>query len=128
MNRSCRPVAFQASASGPVLSPPRFSRAASPRALTAAVLLAIASTSGCGQPELKRDGYFVAVSLDQAFERRDAAQLARADDLIAEELASGKITSQEADALSDLVALAEQGDWQRARTETRKLLSAQSDW
>lgn len=99
-----------------------------PLGLANALLLASLFAVGCRQPELGRDAYFVAVSLDQVIERRDASQLARADELIAEQLESGKITEQEAKGLTELVARAEQGEWERARQETRAILEAQTDW
>lgn len=98
------------------------------RAFTGSALLLLCITPGCSQPELGRQAYTLAVSLDQLFEKRDEVQLARAGELIASELASGVISNAEAAVLTDLVSRAEAGDWDRARRDTRKLLAAQSDW
>ena len=92
------------------------------------LLLLLSLTGGCGQPELGRQAYTLAVSLDQLFEKRDEVQLARAEELIANELASGAISNVEAALLTELVSRAEAGDWDRARRDIRKLLAGQSNW
>lgn len=82
----------------------------------------------CGRTEVGPDAYELVTSLDQVFERQDAEQLAKADSLIAEAKAEGKVTPEEAGLLSGLVRQAESGEWQAARDEARKILAAQSDW
>lgn len=84
--------------------------------------------SACGKTTLGTEAYSLAVALDRVFEEQDPAQLEQARELIRARADSGEITSDEAKALSNLVALAGEQRWDDARGGLRELLAAQTDY
>jgi ABC-type uncharacterized transport system auxiliary subunit len=98
------------------------------RLAVVAIMLFVATLSGCSKTTLSTDAYHLVGALDRIFEKRDPQQLKLASDKINEELAAGKITDDEAKTLNALVAKAQNDDWQSASSEARKLLSDQTEW
>jgi hypothetical protein len=89
-------------------------------------LLVVVCFVGCGKPSIGPTAYSVAITLDNVFERRDRDQLERAAGLIQTMLATGEISSEESQLLSDLVTLAQADQWDDARLKIRRLLGDQT--
>jgi len=98
------------------------------RLAVVAIMLFVATLSGCSKTTLSTDAYHLVGALDRMFEKRDPEQLKMASDKINEELAAGKITNDEAKILNALIVKAQNDDWQAASSEARQLLSDQTDW
>lgn len=84
--------------------------------------------SGCTKTTVGVEAYQLAGALDRIFEKRDPGQLNQASEKVNEELASGKITENEAKLLNALIAKAQRDDWAGASSDARKLLADQTDW
>lgn len=99
------------------------------RSKSAAWLLLVAVLCGCGHryPEISPQAYEVARTVYNVCNQQRAEQLAALKSLIDARHASQQLTLREADVLRGIVAYAEQGDWAKARNETRHLLADQVD-
>ncbi len=91
-------------------------------------LLLLATTIGCRYPELQSRGQEIAKALDSAMELQDKGQLQQARTLIAQSQQQGDLASVEVKSLLAIIAVAESGDWDKARRQNRQLLARQNDW
>lgn len=83
--------------------------------------------SACGRryPEIGPKAYEVGRTVYNVTSLKRSEQLPQVRSLIDNERSSGGLTSREQDVLLGIVAIAEQGDWDRARRESRRLLGDQ---
>lgn len=83
---------------------------------------------GCGYPKVSPAAFELSKAVDNLCNLRSGEQIETARRLVREKLDNGEITESEERILSNILDLAESGEWERAEQETRELLSDQTRW
>ena len=91
----------------------------------AVALLLIVSVSGCGYPEVSPKTYELSKALYSICNLKREAGLPKVIELIESSLALQEITEVESRWLSEIVKLAEDGEWESATLQSRQILEAQ---
>lgn len=108
---------------------PRFDVSGKVRLIVIGWLAGILVTgiSGCGYPKIGAPAYELARTLCTVCNLRQADQLAALEKLIAERETAHEITARESQFLERIVATANQGNWNQAEMEARRLLRDQTE-
>lgn len=96
-----------------------------------AVLLLVfllGSTSGCGYPKVSGRAYEMTMALEAAFADREVDALVSARAMLDKFRSAEEISASEHAELSEMIGIAEGGDWERAAKSARQLLEAQVEW
>ncbi|MCA9205662.1 MAG: hypothetical protein R3C99_00350 [Pirellulaceae bacterium] len=84
--------------------------------------------AGCGYPKVSPAAFELSKAVDNLCNLRSSEQIAKARQLVREKSGSGEITDSEEQILTNILDMAEAGQWERAEQETRELLSDQTRW
>ena len=80
---------------------------------------------GCGHPTIGTEAFQLAKALDNVCNLRDHEQLPKARALVEAAHGDGSISDSERRILTGIVKQAEDGEWEQAAKDVRKLLAAQ---
>lgn len=89
------------------------------------VLLCLLMLTGCGYGEVSPQTYKLAKAIHNVSSRQQAEKLPQVNELIASSLKEGQISEQEAEWLRTIVAHADEGDWEEAAKQSRRIMEDQ---
>jgi len=94
-------------------------------AIIAAALLS--QLAGCGYPQVSPKTYELSKALYSVCNQKSAERLPIISELIQDSLADGSIGESEGKWLNDIIAIAQNGDWESAAQSARRILADQVD-
>ncbi len=94
----------------------------------ALIVLAVATwpLGGCGYPEVSPRAYEISQALYSVCNQKSAERLPVVEELIEKSLADGSLAEREGKWLNEIVAAGENGDWESAAREARRIMADQA--
>ncbi|QDT49849.1 hypothetical protein Pan258_39040 [Symmachiella dynata] len=94
----------------------------------AVAILAVAfctQLAGCGYPQVSPKAYELSKALYSVCNQKSAERLPAISQLIEDSLADGSLQENEGEWLKEIVTLGQNGDWESAARETRRIMDDQ---
>lgn len=88
-------------------------------------LVCLLMLAGCGYGEVSPQTYELAKAIHNVSSRQQAEKLPQVNELIVSSLKEGQISEQEAEWLRTIVAHANEGDWEEAAKQSRRIMEDQ---
>jgi len=94
--------------------------------LSFALLIILVFQYGCGYPEVSPKTYEISKALYSVCNQKSTERLETVQTLIQSSLEKQEITDREADWLNGIIGQAQEGDWDRALQESRRIMEDQA--